>query len=208
MRWAATYWGVPGPGTDVTNTEGMAAAAEVCKFKAGSSPGPILVPEDFRGVMLQEGLEPYLHHVKIANHRRALACLKLSCSELRVCTDRIIKPVRPPREQRVCRLCSTGAVEDELHILTTCPAMSGLRASCPELSESTETWPVCLQVASCAHWAGSHARPCESTAAYWRPWASHCGLPTMYHRLTAGLVPAGGDAHSTTIPAGEPRLCI
>ena len=41
--------------------------------------------------------------------------------------------MRPPREQRVCRLCSTGAVEDELHILTTCPAMSGLRASCPDL---------------------------------------------------------------------------
>eukprot|EP00891_Asterochloris_glomerata_P008079 jgi/Astpho2/8079/Aster-03025 len=84
VRWAATYWGVPGPGTDVTNTEDMAAAAEVCKFKAGYSiPGPILVPEYFREVKLQEGLEPYLHHVKIANHRRALARLRLSCSELR-----------------------------------------------------------------------------------------------------------------------------
>ena len=33
----------------------------------------------------------------------------------------------------MCRLCSTGAVEDELHILTTCPALAALRAGCPGL---------------------------------------------------------------------------
>ena len=82
---------------------------------------------------MQEGLEPYLCHVKIASHRRALARLRLSCNEVRVCTDSIVKPVRPPREQRLCRLCSTGAVEDELHILTTCPALAALRAGCPDL---------------------------------------------------------------------------
>ena len=62
-----------------------------------------------------------------------LARLRLSCNELRVCTDRIVKSVRPPREQRLCRLCSLGAVEDELHILTTCPALAALCAGCPDL---------------------------------------------------------------------------
>ena len=134
VRWAATYWGVPGPGTDGPNTEDMAVAAEVCRVKPScTTPGSTLAPEYFRNVKLQEGLEPYLHHVKIASHRRALACLRLNCNELRVCTDRIVKPVRPPREQRVCRLCSTGAVEDELHILTTCPALAALRTGCPAL---------------------------------------------------------------------------
>ena len=133
VRWAATYWGVPGSDTDVTDTENTAAAEEVRLFKEScTTPGLTLVPEYFRDVKLQEGLEPYLWHVKIASHRRALALLRLNCSQLRVCTDRIKKP-KPPREERVCRLCSTGAVEDELHILTTCPAMSGFRASCPEL---------------------------------------------------------------------------
>ena len=133
VRWAATYWGVPGSDTDVTDTENTAAAEEVRLFKEScTTPGLTLVPEYFHDVKLQEGLEPYLWHVKIASHRRALALLRLNCSQLRVCTDRIKKP-KPPREERVCRLCSTGAVEDELHILTTCPAMSGFRASCPEL---------------------------------------------------------------------------
>ena len=130
VRWAATYWGVPGSDTDVTDTENTAAAEEVRLFKEScTTPGLTLVPEYFHDVKLQEGLEPYLWHVKIASHRRALALLRLNCSQLRVCTDRIKKP-KPPREERVCRLCSTGAV---LHILTTCPAMSGFRASCPEL---------------------------------------------------------------------------
>ena len=118
---------------DGTNTEDMAVAAEVCRFKpSGTTPELTLVPE-FRDVTLQEGLEPYLHHVTIASHRRALARLRLSCNKLRVCTYRIVKPVRPLREERVCRLCSTGAVEDELHILTTCPALAALRTGCPDL---------------------------------------------------------------------------
>ena len=134
VRWAATYWGVPRSGTDVTNTVDVAAAEEVRCFKGSYTlPGLTLVPQYFRDVRLQEGLEPYLCHVKIASHRRALACLRLSCNELRVCTARTVKPVRPPREERVCRLCSTGAVEDELHILTTCPALAALRAGCPDL---------------------------------------------------------------------------
>ena len=134
MRWAASYWGVPHPDTAVTSTEDIAAAEEVRRFKGSYTvPGLTLVPEYFRNVKLQEGLKPYLCHVKIASHRRALARLRLSCNELRVCTDRIVKPVRPPREERVCRLCSTGAVEDELHILTTCPAFAALHAGCPDL---------------------------------------------------------------------------
>ena len=108
---------------------------------------------------------------------------------------------------RQLALQSAALLRGELHcclaICAWCEKESALMLTISmSSSESTETWPVCLQVASCAHWAGSHARPCESTAAYWRPWVSHCGLPTMYHRPSAGLVPAGGDAHSTITPAG------
>ena len=133
VRWAATYWRVPRPDTDVTNTEDT-AAEEVRRFKDNcTTPGLTLVPEYFRDVKLQEGLEPYLCHVKIVSHRRALARLRLSCNELRVCMDRIVKPFRPSREARVCCLCSTGSMEDELHILTTCPALAALLAGCPDL---------------------------------------------------------------------------
>ena len=33
-----------------------------------------------------------------------------------------------PREQRLCRLCSSGAIEDEQHVLCVCPAYAKLRA--------------------------------------------------------------------------------
>ena len=134
MRRAALYWGVPCSVTDVTNTEDMAAAEGNLSLQCScTTPGLTLVREYFRDVKLQEGLEPYLRHVKIASHRRALARLRLSCNELRVCMDRTVKPVRPPRAERVCRLCSTGAVEDALHILNTCPALAALRVGCPDL---------------------------------------------------------------------------
>ena len=43
VRWAATYWGVPGPGTDGPNTEDMAVAAEVCRVNLVAPPqGPLL----------------------------------------------------------------------------------------------------------------------------------------------------------------------
>ena len=59
MRWAATYWGVPGSDTDVTDTENTAAAEEVRLFKEScTTPGLTLVPEYFHDVKLQEGLEP------------------------------------------------------------------------------------------------------------------------------------------------------
>ena len=51
VRWAATYWWVPGSSTDVSNTEDIAAAEEVRRFKVGCTlPGLTLVPEYFRDV--------------------------------------------------------------------------------------------------------------------------------------------------------------
>ncbi len=34
-----------------------------------------------------------------------------------------------PREQRVCRVCGTGVVEDEYHALLECPAYADLRVA-------------------------------------------------------------------------------
>ena len=45
---------------------------------------------------------------------------------LRVETDRWLHP-KPPREQRLCRCCNTGAVEDEQHFLFDCPYYASFR---------------------------------------------------------------------------------
>ena len=148
---SALGWRVLCPDIDVTDTEDIAAAEEVHHFKdSWNIPGLTLVPEYFRDVRLQEGLKPYLCHVKITSHRRVLACLKLSCNELRVCTDRIVRPVRPHREEWGCCLRPTGSVEDELHNLTTCPALAALCAGSLTFSGSEPAWSVHLQTVSCS----------------------------------------------------------
>ena len=41
--------------------------------------------------------------------------------------------LRLPRARRVCRLCSTGQLGDERHMLLECPALSDVRAAFSEL---------------------------------------------------------------------------
>ena len=54
--WAATYWGVPCPDTDVTDTRDIAAADEVRRFRGATIPGMTFARDHFRDVKLHEGL--------------------------------------------------------------------------------------------------------------------------------------------------------
>ena len=41
--------------------------------------------------------------------------------------------LRLPRHRRVCRLCHTGALGDERHMLLECPALADLKDDCSPL---------------------------------------------------------------------------
>ena len=58
------------------------------------------------------------------SHRWALARLRLTCGELRICMDRTAEPVRPTRKTFAIH---AGSVLIELHALTTHPAWLSLR---------------------------------------------------------------------------------
>ena len=44
-----------------------------------------------------------------------------------------------PRLQRVCHLCTTGALGDERHVIYECPELQDVRAQWPHLFEGPET---------------------------------------------------------------------
>ncbi len=60
-------------------------------------------------------LRQFLSRFKCSNHRLEVEC------------GRHAKPESVPRRDRVCRLCSLGAVEDEDHRLLVCPAHHDIR---------------------------------------------------------------------------------
>jgi hypothetical protein len=41
-----------------------------------------------------------------------------------------VKPVKVPVQQRYCKLCDLGAVEDEDHFLLVCPAYQSVATNC------------------------------------------------------------------------------
>jgi len=69
------------------------------------------------------------------------------------------------RRDRICRLCSLGAVEDEDHLLLVCPAHHDIRCKfsqqlgkqltpcsvLPELMHSTNQKAIALYLISCLH---------------------------------------------------------
>ncbi len=82
--------------------------------------------------------------------------------QLRQC-GRHAKPESVPRRDRICRLCSLGAVEDEDHLLLVCPAHHDIRCKfsqqlgkqltpcslLPELMHSANQKAVALYLVSC-----------------------------------------------------------
>ncbi len=100
-----------------------------------------------KNVQLRQSLSRF----RCSNH-----CLEVECG-------RHAKPESVPRKDRVCRLCSLGAIEDEDHLLLVCPAHHDIRCkfgqqlwkqltSCNLLTElmcSTNQKAVALYLVSC-----------------------------------------------------------
>ena len=71
-------------------------------------------------------MAPHLRSLKSESLLFDLIKFRLSSHVLRVETDRWIHP-KPPREQRTCKFCQCGSVEDEQHFLFDCPFYSIIR---------------------------------------------------------------------------------
>jgi hypothetical protein len=62
-----------------------------------------------------------------AQLRRSLARFRCANHKLQIELGRQVKPVKVPVQQRYCKLCNLGAVEDEDHFLLVCPAYQSVR---------------------------------------------------------------------------------
>jgi hypothetical protein len=65
------------------------------------------------------GREAYIDIISNQKARKAMARFRTSAHKLYIETGRYAKPRLKP-EQRICRLCSSSKVEDEIHFLTEC----------------------------------------------------------------------------------------
>ncbi|MES9883775.1 MAG: reverse transcriptase family protein [Sedimenticola sp.] len=72
------------------------------------------------------GCEQYLNRPLNFRQRSALARLRFGTFPLAVELGRYRRPVIPVNE-RTCRLCNDGSIEDEAHFLVNCPSYSDLR---------------------------------------------------------------------------------
>jgi hypothetical protein len=71
--------------------------------------------------------QSYLQVIKNVQLRQSLSRFKCSNHRLEVECGRHAKPESVPRRDRVCRMCSLGAIEDEDHLLLMCPAHHDIR---------------------------------------------------------------------------------
>ena len=73
----------------------------------------------YRKRKLNIKLEPYLLQVRNKKYRRMLAKLRLSDHKLEIETGRHQRP-NVDQDKRICRLCNTSEVENEIHFLMQC----------------------------------------------------------------------------------------
>ncbi len=71
--------------------------------------------------------QSYLQVIKNVQLRQSLSRFRCSNHSLEVECGRHAKPESVLRRDRVCRLCSLGAVKDEDHLLLVCPAHHDIR---------------------------------------------------------------------------------
>ncbi len=75
----------------------------------------------------QYGYKEYLSRVDNAHLRKSLACFHCANHKLQIELGRQVKPVKVPVQQRYCKICNLGAVEDEDHFLSVCPAYQSVQ---------------------------------------------------------------------------------
>jgi len=71
--------------------------------------------------------QSYLQVITNVKLRQSLSRFKCSNHHLEVECGRHAKPESVPRRDRVCHLCSLGAVKDEDHLLLVCPTHHDIR---------------------------------------------------------------------------------
>jgi len=75
----------------------------------------------------QYGYKEYLSGVDNAQLRRSLARFPCANHKLQIELGRQVKPVKVPMQQRYCKLCNLGAVEDEDHFFLVCLAYQNVQ---------------------------------------------------------------------------------
>ena len=94
--------------------------------------------------------EGYLAEVGNSHERRALAMFRTGCHWLHIQRGR--HAPRLARDQRICKLCDMGTVEDEQHMLFECPAHATARCTCASLfcsfmqPQTTRDLPTFMQI--------------------------------------------------------------
>ena len=78
-----------------------------------------------------------IHGYEEESSRIALAIFRTSCHSLRIETGRHHKPPTPP-EDRLCKFCNSGIVDDELHFLTKCQHLVHYRESLYETANEVQ----------------------------------------------------------------------
>ena len=126
----------------------------------GSDHNKLRLYKLFKGSFKQE---PYLTLVKNRNQRAWLSRYRISAHHLRIESGRYTTPVTPVA-QRVCKYCSSGECDDELHAILKCETFklkrqcfrSRMSAMCPQFSSLTEEkqlntmlCPVSAETAKC-----------------------------------------------------------
>jgi len=66
-------------------------------------------------------LENYITDIKNKNLRKNITKLRISAHDLMIEKGRYHRPYKIPVDERICSLCDNNAVEDEKHVVNTCP---------------------------------------------------------------------------------------
>lgn len=110
----AEFWGpLDRDPRDEGRSEGLHMVRHYKWFEVEDAPWPLV-----------KRLLPHLHFSAPESHLKALFRFRLGCCGLRV-HDFNLHHVR--RSERTCRLCHTGGVEDERHVIFECPRYASLR---------------------------------------------------------------------------------
>ena len=65
--------------------------------------------------------------LKCKKTKNLLTKLRISAHDLYIETGRYTKPKKTPVDERICRFCTTGEIEDEIHLIMKCPYYLNLR---------------------------------------------------------------------------------
>jgi hypothetical protein len=91
--------------------------------------------------------QSYLQVIKNVQLRQSLSRFRCSNHRLEVECGRHAKPESVPKRDRVCRMCSLGAVEDENHMLLMCPAHHDIRCKFgQQLGKQLTPWSLLIEL--------------------------------------------------------------